>query len=73
MKTPKKALAADITALLAPLFPSPVPATGLPKGMQKAIEEVADTLLRWRAKQERPARGTTPPALPRLAPISWPT
>ncbi|GGG50324.1 hypothetical protein [Hymenobacter glacieicola] len=59
MKTPKKALAADITALLAPLLPTPVPAAGLPKGVQKAIEEMADTILRWRAKQERPVRSLT--------------
>ncbi|RPD44337.1 hypothetical protein DNI29_21770 [Hymenobacter sediminis] len=55
MKPLKQALVTELTAALAPLLPA-TPSGALPKGVANAVEDLADSLLRWRANQQRPAR-----------------
>ncbi|TGD77564.1 hypothetical protein [Hymenobacter wooponensis] len=54
MKPLKQALVTELTAALAAILP---PAAGtLPKGVAHALDDLADSILRWRASQQRPAR-----------------
>ena len=53
MNTPKKTLVAELTAALGPvLHAQPGAAEALPKPVEKAIEQLAETVLRWRGRQD---------------------
>lgn len=53
-KTAKQALVAELTTTLAAVLP---PATfPLLKGIAQAVDYLADSILRWQARQQRPTR-----------------
>lgn len=53
MNTPKKTLVAELTAALGPVIHAqPSAPEALPKPVEKAIEQLADSVLRWRGRQE---------------------
>lgn len=51
-KPAKQALVVELMAAVAPLI-SPTP-TPLPKGITQAVEDLAESILRWQARQQRP-------------------
>ncbi|AHJ95294.1 hypothetical protein [Hymenobacter swuensis] len=58
MKPLKQALVTELAAALSTVLP--VTSTGtLPKGVAQAVEELADSILRWRASQQRTLRGSS--------------
>jgi hypothetical protein len=55
-KSAKQALLAELTVALASvLTPRPAP---LPKSVAQAVDDLAESILRWRARQTRPTRPT---------------
>jgi hypothetical protein len=57
----KHALVAELTQALAPLLPPTGPAAPtLPKSVAHALEQLAESLLRWRTRQARATRGVSP-------------
>ncbi|WP_152981769.1 hypothetical protein [Hymenobacter sp. AT01-02] len=56
MKTPKKALVAELTTALAPILSPTAAPAALPKSVTSAIDELAESILRWRAREARPTR-----------------
>ena len=60
-KPAKQALTAQLTAALVPVLPFlPAP---LPTGVAQAVDELADSILRWQARQDRPVRPSGRPEL----------
>lgn len=53
-KPAKQALVAELLAVLAPLL-TPAPLL-LPKSIAHAVDELAESILRWQARQVRPTR-----------------
>lgn len=58
MKPLKQALVAELTTALATVLPD-VPIGTLPRGIGHAVEDLADSILRWRASQQRTPRVST--------------
>lgn len=58
MKPLKQALVTELTAALASILPA-TPTGALPKGVANAVEDLADSILRWRASQQRTPRSST--------------
>jgi hypothetical protein len=58
VKSLKQALVAELTTALATVLPD-VPTGNLPRSIGHAVEDLADSILRWRASQQRPPRTAT--------------
>jgi len=56
VKTPKKALVAELTSMVLPVLTQQDSAlTSLPRGVAQAVEQVADAILRWQTRQQAPS------------------